>query len=488
MSILIERSGLLVVVHGLAPQMAESLQAQLQYTYHSMEPNGRGGMKAVSEVRRLWAMRDDGSLLTDCGFVSRIHSTVEAMGGQVTRYDRVDRPPIELHPRLDLVDASTWREGQVQMLSTFAGHEGGLIVSPTGSGKSYGMREICAMYPDARIVITAPGVDAVATVARYVRERLPGQVGQMGGGRRSTKRITVATFNSLTKVDYFNEIDILIADEVHRAPAKTYAEAIGAMSSPYKRFGFTATPEGRSDKSELVNEGLFGPILVDIPYYEAVERGEVVPIHCIVHEHWNGPNPELLASIKNIVRRDKRALWRNEHRNRMIADDISQILTANPDTQILVLVAKVEHLYNLLQIMQPMGFEAVTGNLTKKDVHKYQKRGVPITYHAITNIRKRDWQRREFEQGRLRRVIATEVWSQSVSANECSVTYFASGSGASIACLQTLGRASRVDDDRGKTLGTVIVPRDMFYKGYQARSDKLIRAIRKQGHQITTVK
>ena len=487
MSVAISRSGLLVSVSGLTRQMRESLQSQLQYTQHGMAPDGRGGLKAAPVNRRLWANAQDGSLLTNCGFVSRIYQTVESMGDQVTDYKRIDRPDRVLEPDMTQVDASTWRKGQVEMLSKFVGHEGGLIVSPTGSGKSYGMREICAMYPDARIVIAGPGVDACRTVARYIRERLPGQVGEIGGGKRGTSRITVSTFNSLSKVDYFNEIDILIVDEVHRAPAKTYAEILGAMGAPIKRFGFTATADGRYDKAELVNEGLFGPILVEIPYYEAVARGEVVPIHCIVHQHCHGPSKEHIASIRSITRRDKLALWRNAARNKMIADDVQQVLDRDPNAQVLVLVSKIDHLYQLLAYLQPMGFVSVTGNLSKKKVQEYQRQGVPITYHAITNNKKRDWQRREFEQGRLRRVIATEVWSQAVSADECSVTFFAVGSGSSISCLQTLGRASRVDNERGKTLGTVVVYRDMFHPAYTRRADTLIRAIKKHGHQVTLV-
>jgi len=484
MSVSITRRGILVSVSGLTRQMAESLQAQLQYSHKSMDK----GRVAQTDVRRLWAMQDDGSLLTNCGFVFLVYRVVESMGGKVESYKRIDRQDISLKPDMSQVDSSTWREGQREMLSTFVANEGGLIVSPTGSGKSYGMREICAMYKDARIVIAAPGVDSVETVARYVRDRLPGQVGQVGGARRSTNRVTCSTFDSLVKVDHFDEIDILVVDEVHRAPAKSYAEILGSLSSPLKRFGFTATDSGRSDNAELVNTGLFGPVLVDIPYYTAVERGEVVPIHCIVHEHNFGPSPQHIKSIQSIPRRDKLAIWRNDARNRMIVEDIKQIIDRDPDTQILVLTAKVDHLYQLFRMLEPLGFEPVTGNLTKKKVEEYQRRGVPITYKAITNNKKRNWQRRRFEIGEMRRVIATEVWSQSVSSNECSVSYFASGSGASIVCLQTIGRTSRVDGDRGKTHGTVIVPRDMFYPAYKARSDKLIRAIKRQGHKVTVVR
>lgn len=487
MSVSITRSGLLVSVSGLTQEMREALQAQTQYKHHSMEPDGMGGIKPANVMRRLWATASDGSLLTNAGFVARIYRVVESMGGEVVSYERADRPDRVLVPDMSRVDCSTWREGQVEMLSSFVAHEGGLIVSPTGSGKSYGLREICAMYPDARVVIAAPGIDPCRKAAQYVRERLPGQVGEIGGGRRSSKRITVSTFNSLTKVDYFNEIDILIVDEVHRAPAKSYAEVLGAMGAPIKRFGFTATADGRYDKAELVNEGLFGPTLVEIPYYEAVARGEVVPIHCIVHQHSLGPSREHISSIKSIPRRDKLALWRNDQRNRLVVDDVRQVLEEDPDAQVLVLVSKVDHLYHLYQYLQQMGFVAVTGNLSKKKVQEYQRIGVPITYHAITNIKKRDWQRRQFETGQLRRVIATEVWSQAVSADECSVTFFAAGSGSSISCLQTLGRASRVDSERGKTLGTVVVYRDMFHPAYQRRADTLIRSIKKQGHSVTVV-
>lgn len=485
----IKRYGCLIAVEGLPPLVEEELKRQLIYTHQSMEPDGRGRMKSVSEDRRLWHVQDDGALVMNCGFVPRIYRVVEQMGHKVESYERFDRADRVLTPDVSKIDAASLRQGQREMLPRIVAHEGGIIVSPTGTGKSYGIREICSMYADARILIAAPGIDAVGTLARYLRPRLPGQVGELGDGKCNTKRVTVSTFESALKVDRFNEIDILLVDEVHHAPAASYAEIMIAFTSPLKRFGFTATHGDRSDGADLVNEGLFGPVVMEVPYYVAVARGEIVPIHVIVHEHQKGPPYKTTKAMRQWVRKDRLALWRNGLRNRMIAKDVLGVVQANPDSQILVICSKIEHQAFLHRELSSLGldFTPVTGNLVKKDIQKLQRAGVPIDYHWIMKKKRRGWLRHEFEEGRLKYALATEVWTKAISATQCEFLFYASGTGASNTVRQAAGRTSRTDNDLEGKVGTVIVYRDSFNKTYKARSDKLIRALKKEGHKITVV-
>ena len=353
------------------------------------------------------------------------------------------------------------------------------------SGKSYGMREICAIYPDKNIIIAAPGIESVATLNRYLSEKFPGQVGQVGGGKRHTRRITIATFDSLMKVDTLGDTDILIVDEVHRAPAAKYAISIAACVSAVKRFGFTATADGRGDGAELLNTGMFGDIVLNIAFYEAAGRGEVVPVHLIIHEHTKGPNGEMLKNMQQ-ANKDRRAIWRNDERNRLIANDARSLAEAADDPQILIIVGKAEHAYALGKLLPD--FRIVTGDLDKKAREKLARRGVDFETQGVCSKKDREAFRGQFEQGKLRRVIATEIWSASVSSNDCDIVIFASGSGSTITFLQSLGRGTRVNKETDKQITTGVVYRDMFAPAYKARSDKLIKAAKSQGHQMTKVK
>lgn len=478
----LKRSGILVAAYGLSPEIRDRLTAAMEYDHRAMGPDGRGGLQMVVTRRRLWSMQDDGSLLFQCGFVPTAYRIVEAAGGRVVEYLRLDRRP-EIEYDLSRLDVDNLREGQTQMISAFVAHEGGLIVSPTGSGKSYGMREICAMYPGLNIIIAAPGIEAVATLNRYLSEKFPGEVGQMGGGKKHTRRITISTFDSLMKVETLDKTDILIVDEVHRAPAAKYATSIAACTYAVKRFGFTATAEGRGDGAELMNTGMFGDVVLDIGFYEAESRGEVAPVHVIVHEHKRGPSGEVLKSMQQ-ANKDRKAIWRNDGRNRLIRDDVLSLLEGPDDLQVLVIVSKAEHAYALGALLPD--FQIVTGNLDKKARGRLQRRGINLEEQGVCSKKDRDELRTQFERGELRRVIATEIWSASVSSDDCDIVVFASGSGSTITFLQSVGRGTRVK--AGKLLTTCLVYRDMFAPAYKARSDKLISAAKKQGHKITVVR
>lgn len=476
------RNGSLCCATGLSIDQIEKMKPSLEYEEVTMEPGPMGKLVTVRETRRLWAIQEGGGLVFPCGFIDRVRKLITDMGGTVNSYKRVDERDITLKYDLNKIIIADLREQQKQFLRVVVTFEGGLVVSPTGSGKSYGMREICAMFYDSRIVIAAPRIEAVATLKRYLDDKFYGQVGQVGGGKRSTKRITISTFDSLTKVDDLEKTDILIVDEVHKAPPDKYRAAVSAYGAAVKRFGFTATPE-RYDGKEVLNEAMFGPIRVAFTYKDSQEEGAVTPIRVFVRDNTFGPDKSFLDKLRTSIDRDRYAIWRNQPRNRLIASDIkalvdNEIAQGRPDPQVLVIVDKTEHAYALLQELE--GFTIVTGKVDAKRLKKLNKSGLDIEFTDLVSDNRRSYLRRLFENGELKRTVATKIWTESVSSNHCNIVVYAAGDAKVNDFIQAIGRGSRILE--GKTYTTVLVYNDLFAPAYQARSSKLIRAANKQGH------
>lgn len=484
MTVELRRSGVLVSAYGVPPEPLLAMQHYMTYMRKNMVQE-RGQSRTVMMPTRQWMMQEDGSLLFPCGFVPRVCGLLHAYGVPISGYYRYDRHDTL---RLDLseVKCTTLRPEQVQMLEAVSENEGGQLISPTGSGKSYGMQEICAMYPEARIVICAPGRETVSTMCRYLQERFGKDgVGQVGGGKRHSRRITVSTFNSVLKIDQVDKTDILLADEGHRTPATLYENNLMSVISPVKRFMFTATPEGRYDNAELVMESLFGPVLVDVPFQQSVANGSVLPVHIIVKDQPHGPPDNELRRLPSGPFRDRVALWRNNARNQMIAEDVRQVMSTYDDPQVLVLVEKTEHALVLHKLMPD--FELVHGTIDAKRKKQLAKQMLIDEDEDLMTPKQRDEMRRRFETGEARRVLATQVFSTGVSADQCQIVAIASGSGSVIQFLQSLGRAARRSDATGKTHATAMIWRDIFSPLYEGRAQRLITAATKERHYMTRV-
>lgn len=468
-----------MLVSGVPSVLMPQLQSLLSF-YRLETQSIRGRITRVSVPVAMWSMRPDGSLLSYVGYVPKIMGFLGQSGIPVTAYTRIDRQDT-LRYDLSRTKVETWRPEQVKFLTGFVEWEGGLLVGPTGAGKSYICGEICRMYPEATIIFAAPTIDTVATLKRYLTAHAGEQIGQVGGGSRHTRRITVSTYDSLTSVSGIERCDILIADEVHRAASEEYAKAFSAITAPLKRFGFTATAEGRSDKAEWMTEALFGPVIVDIPYQESVASGSVVPLEIVVHENPFGPSQLTLDMIRKQSEKDREAIWMNRGRNQLIARDVQGLMGVLGNPQTLILVDKIEHLLALHRELPD--FEIAYGNLDQKKIDKLNKRlGSTLTKEDIMSLKDRGVVRRRFETGEAKRVLATSIFATGVSSNSCGLVAVASGSGAPIAFIQSIGRGSRKDD--GKPYAVCLFWEDVFSKTYKARSRKLIATAHGEGHRI----
>lgn len=476
----VERVGTLCAIGGLPPDVESKLKDELVFEQLSFQM-ARGRSITLTTPVRMWDHQLDGRLVFMSGYLDRVARLVESCGLQIDSYSRLDRQDRSaVDPDVTAAAQAGLRPEQVELLKTMVGFDDGQLVAGTGTGKSWLMREVCSVFPKARIVFAAPGAETVSTLYRYIRERLGDNVGQVGAGERHTRRVTVATYDSVIKVDQIDKCDILIADESHKAAAPTHSRTFSAIQSPIKRFGLTATPDGRFDRGEWLVEGLFGPIRVQIEYAGSVETGSVLPIHVLSVDNPHGPEPMVLEGISQQARKDRVALWRNAGRNQLIADVTETVRGKYSDPQTLILVDKIEHALVLKQLLPD--YTLFHGDLADARVKKLEKSlGLDVEENLMSQS-EREKNLELFVNGDLRRVIGTSILATGVSANECQIVTVASGSGATISFRQSIGRASRLAGR--KTHATAILIMDSFNRSYRARARKLYNAAKKEGHKV----
>jgi superfamily II DNA or RNA helicase len=322
---------------------------------------------------------------------------------------------------------------------------------------------IAHLYPQAKIDICVKPKDVAGRIRRKLSRSLP-DIGQVGGGKkRRGQRITVYTAGSTHHAEH-SGADILLADEIHQLMTDNTSRALAQSWRNTRNFGFTATPEGRMDGAHAKLEMFFGPEIFRLLYPEAVELGLVVPIHVRWLPIHLTHNPAL---DKTGITKMRWGIWRNQDRNKMIADDV-RANYPDPDTQVLILVDKVDHAVHLAQFLPE--FSLCYGSMNEDKLEMYKRNHYLSENFAPTTPEVRERMRREFEAGKLKRVIATDIWATGVDFERLQVLYRADARESEIMDAQGPGRVSRLCDATGKESGEIVDCMDAFDKGFLRKS------------------
>ena len=165
---------------------------------------------------------------------------------------------------LELHDTRELHEYQMQALDAWKEARGrGSIVLPTGAGKTL-VATHAIRHVNSSTVVLVPTTSLLYQWYALLTNAFQTEVGVYYAGEKRVLPLTVTTYHSAGDLiaEYGNTFRLLICDEVHHLPAKTWGEAALMAPAPL-RLGLTATyPEEHEQIGERwrVDE-LIGPIV-----------------------------------------------------------------------------------------------------------------------------------------------------------------------------------------------------------------------------------
>jgi superfamily II DNA or RNA helicase len=409
--------------------------------------------------KQLYRYDQLGRMVTGFGFYHRVGEILKENGYQL-RYINKDpkaeertRPMCyEFHPEL-VQPHFQFRARQDECLNNISKSPCGVVHAATGFGKMVQLAMHILAFPYATFNITTKRTRLLRKMQAFLTRYIP-EVGLIGDGSKDRgRRVTLYSADSLHHADPWDS-DFLCGDEAHELLADRSSMFL-AKYRYARMFAYTATDSGRVDGTDVRMESLFGPRIFSCPYWEAVALGLVVPIRVEWSDVKMDTNP---ADKDNETAKKRWGMWRNNVRNEIIA---GRARGFGDDEQVMILVDTVEHAMFLRQHLPD--YTLVYGANEVERWEYYMKHDMIPAHEPKMTPKRIEQLRQEFEDGTLKKVIATGVWAVGIDPVHLVALIRASGGSSEIMDVQAPGRvARRPADPKVKPYGVVCDFRDQF--------------------------
>lgn len=310
-----------------------------------------------------------------------------------------------------------------------------LVLSPTGSGKSYICYLICRYlleHTNKKILITVPSTSLVEQLFNDFKDYavnfdVDKEVHRIyqGKDKESNARIFISTWQSVYKMPkfWFTKFDSFICDEAHGADSKSISGIVDNLPHAPVRIGLTGTLDG-TKLHELEMMARFGPVYRATSTRDLMDQGALAPlkIKCLTFSY-----PESDRKIVRHMKYDQEIefLVTNESRNKQL---VNLALSTKKNT--LMLFNFVEKhgkiLYDMLQ-------------------EKAEKHGKKVFYiSGEINVKKRE-EIRQILETESNAILLASMGTMAVGVNIKNLhnLIFCHPYKAKIKTLQSIGRTIR---------------------------------------------
>jgi len=347
------------------------------------------------------------------------------------------------------------RDYQYDAISHGIQNKRAILLSPTGSGKSFIIYNLLRWYQEVeqgKSLVIVPTTSLVEQMYKDFEEygwdvEANCHKVYSGKDKNTDKPVIISTWQSIYKLgtDWFEQFGAVFGDEVHGFKAKSLSGIMNKCINAEYRFGTTGTLDG-TETNKLVLEGLFGSVYRVTTTVELQKKKTLAGLNINVmllryHNdicHWM-QNKTYQEELDYIVT--------NEARNKFITN-----LSLSLEGNTLVLFQFVEKhgkvLYDMMTEKAEEGRKIfyVSGEVDTAD--REQIRGiVEKQKNAII-------------------VASLGTFSTGINIRNLSNICFASPSKSQIKVLQSIGRGLRKSDD-GRDTTLYDIADDFHTKGYK---------------------
>jgi len=346
------------------------------------------------------------------------------------------------------------RDYQRMAVERWMASKRGVVVLPTGSGKTHVALEIIRRLSVATLVV----VPTLALLDQW-KERLSifGEVGEFSGRKKELKPVTVTTYDSayINAESLGDKFMLLVFDEVHHLPAESYRQIAEMSIAPY-RLGLTAIPEREDGLHTLLPE-LVGGIVFEMSPKDLAGRYlaeyEVRRIYVPLEEEEKRRYEERARVFRDyIVSRGIRLERLEDFRKVVMMTGVEErayeALRAWDEAKRIAFNSK-NKLRKLKELLEKhRGDKIIIFTRHNELVYRISRTFlIPAITHR-TAKEEREEILRKFREGSYRAIVTSQVLDEGIDVPDANVGIIVSGTGSSREFVQRLGRLLRPKDGK----------------------------------------
>ena len=337
------------------------------------------------------------------------------------------------------------RDYQIEQFETAAIKRRGVVVSPTGSGKSLVIYMLLRWMLDevpGKIMLVVPSVSLVEQMWSdfisygWNEELMKNFVEKLYNKQTPTfkKRILITTYQSVMRKgpDFFEDYRVLMNDEAHSVKSAMLTKIAKMCTNADYRLGFTAT----IPTEPIDHMGVFGVLgwrIYDLKSFELIDKGYLSQIEVVNlfldydDEYRKRVNGRSFNEEEMLLEKSARRL-----------DGFSYVLDRLPETNnTLILVKHLEHLETMKNWLEGKYAD-------KYKIHVIQGSTDPLAREGIR-------QGMENEKGSV--LLATYgTMSTGINIKRIHNIMFGASSKSHIRVLQSIGRGLRTHETKSKLI------------------------------------
>ncbi|MFC5530484.1 DUF3427 domain-containing protein [Cohnella yongneupensis] len=308
------------------------------------------------------------------------------------------------------------------------GHYRGLVISATGTGKTFLAAFDVRSYSPKRMLFIAHREQILMKSKSDFIKVVGGDEGEYGllsGTNKDTgAKYLFSTIQTISKSDTLSQFDpsafdYILIDEVHKAGASSYRKVIDYFKPKYL-MGMTATPERTDDFN--IYELFDYNVAYEIRLQAALEEDMLCPFHYfgVTDFEFDGDIIDDTTMLSKLVTHE-----RVEH----IVGKIEYYGFSGTQVRGLMFVSRKDEAVELSRRLNARGY-----------------RTIPLT--GDDSIEHREKQIRALEQGELEYIITVDIFNEGIDIPAVNQVVMLRNTQSSIIFIQQLGRGLRKHDSK----------------------------------------
>ncbi|MEM1725267.1 MAG: helicase-related protein, partial [Thermoplasmata archaeon] len=279
-------------------------------------------------------------------------------------------------------------------------------------------------------------------------------------------RITLTTVNSLKIIPYIDKIDMVLIDECQATPSSTILEVMQLSKNAWIRYGFSATPLGRSDERDYYTHAVLGDIVYKVNYQTLQEQKFLSEMYYytihfsspyILYENQKIPIDNELYFLNKYNEVCKLFIENNPYRLEIITKLTNYILTKYPERNCMIICDRknlASNIYQELVALFPNQVKLISGETS------YKTREEILT---------------QFKNNQIKVIITTQLIEYGIDLPNLNTIILASIGKSPIQLIQRIGRGMRYSSEPLVVFDLVEENNKVLYNQFKQRVKTLLK-------------